>query len=137
MASFPIWPSSLPQMPLIEGYSEVMPTNLIRSNTDTGPAKVRKRGNAKPVVVKASYLLSTQEVEILDEFVEEQLSGGAICFDWVRPRFSTNTSNYVRARLMPNNDGLYTKSIVSNTTDFWQVELAFEIFPNVPVLSGV
>ena len=54
-----IWPLTLPQLPLVSGYSESMPSNLIRSETDTGPAKVRRRGNAKPVTVQASYIMDT------------------------------------------------------------------------------
>lgn len=137
MAVF-IWPPSLPQSPITNGYKESMPSNLLRSEAEYGPAKVRRRGGAKPVTVKATYILSTEEVEILDEFVYESIGGGAICFDWPRPRFSvsSNGSKYVRARIVPSSDGLYSKSNVGNTVDFWQVDLSLEIFPDVPTLSS-
>lgn len=133
-----IWPLTLPQTPVINGYKEQMPSNLIRSDAEYGPAKVRKRGGAKPVTVNASYILSTQEAEILDDFVYNSIAGGAICFDWPRPRFSKTKegdNRYVRARLVPSSDSLYSKSNVSNTVDFWQVDLTLEIFPDVPTLS--
>lgn len=133
-----IWPHALPQTPVLNGYKEQMPSNLIRSDAEYGPAKVRKRGGAKPVTVNASYILSTQEAEILDDFVYNSIAGGAICFDWPRPRFSKTKegdNRYVRARLVPSSDSLYSKSNVSNTVDFWQVDLTLEIFPDVPALS--
>lgn len=134
-----IWPLSLPQSPITNGYKESMPSNLLRSEAEYGPAKVRRRGGAKPVTVKATYILSTEEVEILDKFVYESIGGGAICFDWPRPRFSgsSNGSKYVRARLVPSSDGLYIKTNVGNTVDYWQIELSLEIFPDVPALSAV
>lgn len=134
-----IWPPSLPQSPITNGYKESMPSNLLRSEAEYGPAKVRRRGGAKPVIVKATYILSTEEVEILDKFVYENIGGGAICFDWPRPRFSvsSNGSKYVRARLVPSSDGLYIKTNVGNTVDHWQIELSLEIFPDVPALSAV
>lgn len=139
MAVF-IWPPSLPQSPITNGYKENMPSNLIRSDADYGPAKVRRRGGAKPVTVTASYILSTKEVEILDAFVYDSIGGGAICFDWPRPRFSKTKDSggrYVRARIVPSSDGLYIKSNVGNTVDHWQIDLKLEIFPDVPPLSSL
>lgn len=133
-----VWPLSLPQSPIANGYKEDMPSNLIRSDAEYGPAKVRRRGGAKPVTVSASYILSTEEVEILDNFVYESIGGGAICFDWPRPRFSKSQDGgkYVRARLVPSSDSLYSKSNVGSTVDFWQIDLKLEIFPDVPALSS-
>ena len=130
-----IWPLTLPQTPLISGYSESMPSNLIRSETDTGPAKVRRRGNAKPVTVQASYILNTVQMELLDTFVYETIGGGAVCFDWPRPRFKSGDGRYVRARIVPSSNGLYDRSVVDSTTDFWNVTLSLEIFPAVPSVN--
>lgn len=129
------WPLTLPQSPLLSGYTETMPSTLLRSDTDTGPAKVRRRGNAKPVVVQASYILSTEQVELLDTFVYETIGGGARCFDWPRPRFKAQNGRYVRARLMPSSDGLYNRSVIDGTSDFWNVTLSLEIFPDVPTIN--
>ena len=41
--SYPVWPVSLPQTPLAEGYSEAIADNVIRSKMETGPAKMRLR----------------------------------------------------------------------------------------------
>lgn len=129
------WPLTLPQKPLISGYSETMPSNLLRSETDMGPAKVRRRGGAKPVVAQASYIMSSEQVELLDTFVYETIGGGAVCFDWPRPKFKTGDGVYVRARLVPSSDGLYTRTSVDDTTDFWNVTLSLELFPDIPTVG--
>ena len=132
-----IWPLNLPQSPLTSGYTESTPSNLLRSETDTGPAKVRRRGGSKPITVNASYIMSTAETKILDKFVDESISEGAICFDWPRPKWlNIQGTNYVRARLVPQSDALYTRSNVDETTDFWKIQLQLEIFPKVPITSA-
>lgn len=130
-----IWPFTLPQKPLISGYSEVMPSNLLRSETETGPAKVRRRGGAKPVVAQASYIMSTEQIQLLDKFVYETIDGGAVCFDWPRPKFKSSQGGYVRARLLPSSDGLFTITSVDNTSDFWSVTLSLELFPDIPTVG--
>ena len=130
-----IWPLTLPQSPLISGYSESMPSTLLRSETETGPAKVRRRGNAKPVTVQATYIMSTEQMELFDTFVYKTVGGGAVCFDWPRPRFKSGDGRYVRARIVPSSNGLYDRSVVDSTTDFWNVTLSLEIFPDVPTVN--
>ena len=129
--SVPLFPLSLPKYPMESGYHETYPSNLIRSETDTGPAKVRRRGNAKPVTVTAHYMMTTAQCEILESFVNDMLGGGAICFDWYRPLYEGG--KYTRARLKAAQDGIYTKSFIAGSIDRWDVELQLEIFPDVPV----
>lgn len=131
----PKWPAGLPQTPLIQGYKETVPSTLLRSNTDTGPAKVRRRGHSKPYLVEAPYMLTTEQVNALIYFIEYQLEYGAKCFSWPRPRkFNVNSSEsgLVRARINPDGDGLISYSAVADTTDLWMVTLKLEIFPDVP-----
>ena len=45
-----VWPLSLPQSPIANGYKEDMPSNLIRSDAEYGPAKVRRRGGQNPLL---------------------------------------------------------------------------------------
>lgn len=139
MAASYSWPLALPQKPLADGYSETVPNTLLRSETDTGPAKVRRRGGAKPYTIKANYLLSTEQCEVLDSFLMDTLGGGARCFDWPRPMFHRNADGSfrrVRARIVPSQDGLYTKNFASGLVDRWNVTLTLEIFPDVPTLAG-
>ena len=125
----PIWPLTLPQRPLRSGFKESVPNNLLTSPMDTGPAKVRRRSNAKPVPLSITYVLKDTQLLILDDFVENVLAGGAICFDWPHPR----TGEYVRARLSPQSeDVLYDKQLYQDTLR-WQIQLKLEVFPDAPL----
>ncbi len=44
--SNPVWPPSLPQRPLAQGFSEQAPDTLIRTQMEAGPPKVRRRFTA-------------------------------------------------------------------------------------------
>ena len=130
-----IWPLTLPQSPLVSGYTETMPSNLLRSETETGPVKVRRRGGAKPIVAQATYVLSSEQTDLLDTFVYGSIGGGAMCFDWPRPKFKKSEVSYVRARLVPTADGMYAKYAVDGSNDFWKVTLTIEMFPDVPTIN--
>lgn len=121
-----IWPLVFP-CPLLSGFSGKTPNNLIRSDMDTGPAKVRRRGGAKPRQVQASYMLSREQLSILSVFVGETIADGAVCFDWPHPTLG----RYVRARMVGGSDGLYSVSPVS--PELWQVPLTIEYWPDAPL----
>jgi len=105
-----------------------MPNNLLRSSPETGPAKVRRRGNARPCVIQANYVMTEEELSIFRAFAMDTLAGGAICFDWPHPVLNRT----VRARLVANGDGLYTESFFGSTLE-WQVALTIEYWPDAPV----
>lgn len=124
----PIWPSSLPLAPLRDGFGDTAPSNLLRSETDTGPAKVRRRGGAKPHSVSCTYVLTDEQADIFESFVVNTLSGGSLCFDWWHPVLG----RYVRARLAPSDSGLFTRSYWGNSLD-WQYSVSLEYWPDIPV----
>ena len=74
------WPSSLPQSFLLSGYSEGMGDGRIKSNTDTGPAKIRRRSTAIPEPVTGQLLLSQSQKQTLKSFILETLLGGTLPF---------------------------------------------------------
>lgn len=124
----PIWPLDCPQKPLREGYSDSTPNNLMRSDMETGPAKVRRRGNAKPHIASVTYVMSNEQANIFEDFAMNTLAGGAICLDWWHPVLA----RYVRARLQAGEDGLFTRTYFSDTLE-WQYSLSFEYWPDAPV----
>ena len=81
-----IWPDTLPVAPLLENFQELLPETAIRTDMDTGPAKVRQRTTAGVGALMVSYQLSTAETIILDTFYRTTLSGGATPFDFTHPR---------------------------------------------------
>ena len=127
----PVWPPALPQAPLREGYTDSAPSNLLRTDMDTGPAKVRRSGNARPHTVQATYVLYDDEAEILEEFILETLAGGALCFDWPHPTLKRQ----VRARIVPSDSNLFSRSYYSQTLA-WQYTLTLEYWPDAPITGA-
>lgn len=123
-----IWPLMLPQRPQKTGFQEKAPNNLIRSDMDTGPAKVRRRGGAKPWQVSASYVLTAEQLASLNLFATETIANGALCFDWPHPV----RNEYVRARLVGGSDALYSPQPWGATLA-WQVTLTIEWWPGAPL----
>lgn len=134
-----IWPLTLPQSPQLENYKETRPSHILRSSTEYGPAKVRARGGNKPIVVEATYIMTDEQISILDTFIYDVdgLAGGVRCFDWLRPKWGhvggTNNpvwsranrwdasaqpvlaseGSYVRARIVPSGeDSMYDLSVI-------------------------
>lgn len=70
------WPVSLPQTPLLEGYSNTPQSSVLRSNMD-GYTKQRNRFTAVLKDVTEFYLLSPAEFTTFVDFFENTLSNGA------------------------------------------------------------
>lgn len=82
----PVWPVSLPQDPLIDGYDERAPDVLARTEMDAGPDKVRRRFTAGVRPMRLTVALTRTQVQTLDDFHVTTLQGGALPFDWTHPR---------------------------------------------------
>ncbi len=104
------WPATLPQEPMEQGYNEVAPDNILRTQMDVGPAKLRRRtlSNTRPVTI--SLRLSAAQIEILDAFYMTDLVSGSQTIQWVHPR--TGVSKDLRFTAPPqyleSSDGWYT-----------------------------
>jgi len=81
----PSWPASLPQRPLADGFSETTPNLLVRSATDIGPAKARRRTTAGVTKLKAAFRLSPAQLAAFRSFFAADLQGGALSFSWTHP----------------------------------------------------
>jgi hypothetical protein len=86
------WPDTLPASPLLENFQEILPRTAIRTDMDTGPAKVRQRTTAGVGALMVSYLLNIAETIALDAFYQTTLSGGATAFDYTHPRTGATLS---------------------------------------------
>lgn len=123
-----IWPTSLPQAPELSSFTDKLPNNLIRSEMDTGDAKVRRRGQSKAWTASATYHLTNEQTTTLRTFAMDVIAGGALCFDWPHP-----TRGVVRARLQASNDSLFESSQVA--PDLTKVTLSVEYWPDAPTTS--
>jgi hypothetical protein len=80
------WPGTLPDWVLSQGYGEKPPDQLLRSQVEQGPAKVRRRYTAAPRPVQVSIAVTAAQLETFDAFYLTTLEGGALTFDWQHPR---------------------------------------------------
>ena len=83
--TLPVWPLSLPQKPLSEGFSEQLPNLVIRSPMDVGQAKVRRRATAGPSRMQMAFQMTAAQVAILRTFVDNDIQGRALPFTWSHP----------------------------------------------------
>lgn len=84
--SVPVWPVTLPQNLLADGYGESPPDTLLRSSMDVGPAKARRRSTAGVRPVTGKIKLISSELDIFLEFYNTTLLSGSLRFSWTEPR---------------------------------------------------
>lgn len=103
---------------LVDSYQEAAPDNVIRTDMDIGPAKVRQRGTAAPVICSGSMHMTSTEVANFRTFYDNTVNYGADEFDTIHPRTTAAVS--VSFIGQPN--------IQRNGAD-WMVSFSFEILP--------
>lgn len=86
------WPATLPSRPLLEGATESWPDVVIRSNTDTGPAKLRQRYTAGVTRFYAQFVLNSTQVGTFETFFKTTISNGATAFTMANPRTGTSVT---------------------------------------------
>lgn len=99
MMSTVSWPDTLPVMLRLEGLNETLGNNLIRSEMDSGPVKVRRRSTAAPDDISGTMVLTSVQTDVLDEFYLHALAGGALPFLMRHPR--TQALNRFRIKKPP------------------------------------
>lgn len=79
------WPATLPQELLSSGFQQKAQSQVIRSDMDAGPPKVRRRFTAKVITIQGSIEINAAQYETLETFFDTTLNGGATSFDWTHP----------------------------------------------------
>ena len=79
------WPDSLPQALQIPGYSRTRNPEALRTATDAGPAKRRRRFTAASEPHSGQVTLNKAQLTTLKDFYFDSLQGGALEFDWTDP----------------------------------------------------
>lgn len=121
MAYTYVWPTTLPQAPQ-KGFSETIGALISRSPMDAGPAKMRRRGKS-PNNLKVNFIMTTDQVASLQDFVEHQIMG-TIRFGFPHPRLRT----MVEVRIIPSGTGdLFTVTYLA--PGYWTVDMQLEVLP--------
>jgi len=77
------YPASLLQAPLRASFADAAPETVIRSQNDSGPRKARQRYTAAERPLSCTVLLRSQaEKDLLDNWFQYTLAGGALPFAW-------------------------------------------------------
>lgn len=116
-----VWPSALPRDMDTSSFNESPPSTTIRTEMDTGPAKVRQRFTAAPRPIKGDILMTDAQVEIFDQFYNQTIAGGSLPFEFTHPR----TRQTVVVRFV--NRPTYKPNAGSDT--FYLVTLDLEVLP--------
>jgi len=115
------WPSTLPQSPQ-KGFTESIGINVIRSQTDAGPAKQRRRAS-RPTELNLSFIMTTAQTQTLETFVKTT-TAGVRRFTFTHPRLYTP----VEVRIIPGSGGEYF-NLQYLAPGFWNTSLKFEVMP--------
>lgn len=110
----PSWPETLPPRPLAEGYKETLPDTVLRTQMESGPAKLRARTSAGVAGIDCAYHLSAAQADALAEFYKETLTYGSLAFDFTHPRTGASVScRFKRPPALASRNGLHFRADVS------------------------
>lgn len=87
----PDWPTDIPCTLQIDGQAGGIGDGRIRSASDTGPAKVRRRTTAQVEPIVGNMIMNATEIASLRTFVDTTLFGGTRCFYFKDPITHTPT----------------------------------------------
>lgn len=114
----PTWPATLPY-PALNTLKESPPKNVLRTQMDKGPDKVRRRTTANVRPLSFTLKLTPAQVETLDTFFVTTTSSGADEFDYIHPR----TGASVTARFVSEPDYAESEGVIYNCS------ISLEILP--------
>jgi len=116
----PTWPDTLPQRFLVNGNQEATGDGRLRSPTDTGPGKVRRRSSAVVNPLGGTLRMNAAQLAIFDGFIDSDIAGGSLPFNFPAP-YGAGTW------LVQIGDTMPSRANVGG--DRWNVTLALEVLP--------
>ena len=124
-----LWPTTLPQVPQ-KGFTESIGINVIRSQTEAGPAKQRRR-TSRPNEMNLNFLMTTAQTQTLEAFIKNLPTavppgiGGTNRFIFPHPRILGTT---IEVRIIPGSGGeFFNCQYVA--PGYWTTSLKFEVMP--------
>lgn len=80
------WPANLPQVLRLDGLSAEKQTNVVRTQMDAGPEKIRRRYTVASKYFNGSVILTEAQREILEDWFDNTLASGALRFKMKDPQ---------------------------------------------------
>jgi hypothetical protein len=113
------WPDTLPQSPLADGFRETLPDTALRTNMESGPAKIRRRGTTGISRMTLSFFLDAAGAAALAAFHDDTTAGGTLPFSFPHPRQGDTVScRFIR-----------TPEIFAISGGFFKTAIELEILP--------
>ena len=122
------WPSEFQDIPQPPGLMDAPQNDLVVSNPDAGPAKVRRRFRASVRHVNLPVIFTATQRPSFDTFwnnVWQQADPDAGCFTWTDPL--SDTTKTFRFRSRPEWRLAYAADTNANVR--WETTLELEILP--------
>lgn len=122
-----VWPASLPQRVLVEGYNRTPAQTALRTKMDAGPAKMRRRFSAGSKPVKAKIRINAEQVQTLEGFFEDTLKGGVLPFTWIDPVQQQTTGlegfgSCIKMSAENQSVKIFDNSLLSFTNNIFSIE---------------
>lgn len=119
-----VWPVTLPQTFLIEGFSMRKQPQAISTPVSAGPPIRRRRFSAALEEVNGSMFMTKDQWNMVRSFFDDTLSGGVLPFTWVHP-ITGSSANF---RFKADDDGALVISD-SPKDGLFRVSMIMEILP--------
>jgi len=120
-----VWPLTLPTGPLLDGYDDAAPNNLLRTATEGGVARVRVKGENFPWPMSATFRMTRAQTFIFEEFIEVTLQSGALRFEFYHPRLQQT----VEVRILPISSTKKYQFVPDGSGSWWRLTLSLEVMP--------
>lgn len=79
------WPTTIPQCPTLNAFSEEKQVNVAAFAPDVGPPKIRRRSTAASWLTSVAFRMTTDELADFYAFYEDDLEDGSLPFTWDHP----------------------------------------------------
>lgn len=115
------WPSQLQKVFNADTFRETLPDNVIRSDVDVGPQKLRRRTTSAVTPITAGIFLPIEHYQTLKDFYEVDCAGGVLPFELEHP--ITGDLEEFRFRAPPDLSPLNRSGI------YYVINLQLEMMP--------
>lgn len=104
------WPTTLPQCPILNGFSEQRQNNIIEFSSDIAAPKIRRRSSKTSMLTSVMFRMTTTELSVFNTFYIDTLRDGTTQFDWMHPITKVNYSWMFDANNAPQIERLTPKT---------------------------
>lgn len=120
------WPSGLPHQPLLDGLVHRLPEPRLRTETDAGPARVRRLSTKTVQLVEQSWSFTRQQYELWRAWYRHEADEGAAWFTlplWTGAGFATCEARFAQRPRPRARRALWLVAAQLETYDMPVVEL--------------